>query len=146
MAIAFWCVILLVSLLAEYHTNALVAIFVGLGSAIGLALVLGGLPFWITGLAMLGASIGGISLLRPLALKRFPRHQYEVDMTLPTRTNMTHLTGQVEEAVGNESHPGRVRIQGESWRAVTDWPEPLPIGQTVTVDRVYGTTLWVHPA
>lgn len=145
MAALFWLGILLVSALVEYHTNALVSIFVTLGAAVGLGLALAGVPFVLQGAVWAVVTGGGLWLLRPLALKKFPRHQYEVDMSLPTRTNMTNLTGLVEMPVGNEGHPGRVKIQGETWKAVTDWPEPIAEGASVVVDRVYGTTLWVHP-
>ena len=77
-------------------------------------------------------------------MRRF-HHRYERDMTLPTATAMTDLRGFVEEAVGDENHPGRVKIQGESWKAVTDWPDRAPDGTPVIVKKAYGTTLWVEP-
>ncbi len=142
----FWSVLLVLCLALEVHTNAFVAMFIGLGAAFGLVLAIAGVPFPLQALVWLAASGGGIWLVRPLALKRFSHRAYEVDMTRPTHTSMTHLTGFVEEAVGGEQHPGRVKIQGELWKAVTDWPEPLAIGTHVIVDRAYGTTLWVVPA
>ena len=66
-------------------------------------------------------------------------------MTLPTATTMTDLRGVVEEPVGDELHPGRVRIQGELWKAVTDWPVILNDGTPVVVKKAFGTTLWVDP-
>jgi membrane protein implicated in regulation of membrane protease activity len=51
----------------------------------------------------------------------------------------------VEVTVGDEQHPGRVKIQGESWKAVTDWIEPIPEGAPIVVRKTYGTTLWVEP-
>jgi membrane-bound ClpP family serine protease len=56
---------------------------------------------------------------------------------------MTNLRGVTESLVGDEENPGRVRIQGESWKAVTEG-EPIPTGAPITVRKAYGTTLWVE--
>jgi membrane protein implicated in regulation of membrane protease activity len=58
---------------------------------------------------------------------------------------MTDLRGVVLNAVGDERHPGKVKIQGESWKAVTEWPEPIPDGSMIVVKKAFGTTLWVDP-
>jgi membrane protein implicated in regulation of membrane protease activity len=57
---------------------------------------------------------------------------------------MTNLTGFVEDAVGDEGHPGRVKIKGESWKAVTESVPPIPQGAQVVVRKTFGTTLWVE--
>lgn len=145
MAIAFWAVLLVLFTAAEIHTNAFVAVFLSIGSVIALVLAIAGVPFWLQAIIFAGGSIAGVTALRPLALRRFAHHRYELDMSQPTHNSMTHLTGLVEEPVGDESHPGRVRIQGETWRAVTDWPEAIPVGASIVVDRARGTTLWVNP-
>jgi membrane protein implicated in regulation of membrane protease activity len=145
MAIAFWAVLFVLFAATEVHTNAFVSVFLGLGSVVALVLAIAGVPFFVQSLVFVGGSAAGITALRPLALRKFAHHRYEIDMTRPTHTAMTHLTGKVEEAVGDELHPGRVRIQGETWRAVTDWPEPIPSGAAIVVDRAHGTTLWVNP-
>jgi membrane protein implicated in regulation of membrane protease activity len=145
LAIIFWIVIILTSGVIEYHTNALVSIFITIGAAVGLALAVAAVPFFLQGLVWFAVSAGGLWMLRPLALKKFPIHRRGGDLSLPVRSSMTHLTGIVEQVVGDETHPGRVKIQGESWKAVTDWPSPIEIGSSIKVDRVYGTTLWVYP-
>jgi membrane protein implicated in regulation of membrane protease activity len=144
MALAFWCILLLACLGVEFHTRAFIAIFLALGAVLGLIMAVAGVPFFFQALIWVAGSGAGIAALRPLALRRF-QHHYEIDMSQPTQTALTHLPGLVEEVVGDQSHPGRVRIQGELWKAVTDWPEPIAIGTPVVVDRAYGTTLWVNP-
>ena len=49
-----------------------------------------------------------------------------------------------EDEVGDEVHPGHVRIRGESWRAVSE-AGPLAAATPVVVTKAYGTTLWVEP-
>jgi membrane protein implicated in regulation of membrane protease activity len=65
-------------------------------------------------------------------------------MSAPSKSSMTNLTGFVEDSVGDEGHPGRVKIKGESWRAVTDQKEVIPDGAQVIVRKTFGTTLWVE--
>jgi membrane protein implicated in regulation of membrane protease activity len=60
----------------------------------------------------------------------------------------TPLTGQfgvVEDEVGDEVHPGRIKIRGEYWRAVTDGGNTISVATPVVVTKAYGTTLWVEP-
>jgi membrane protein implicated in regulation of membrane protease activity len=78
-------------------------------------------------------------------MRKFHHHRFEINMSQPTNTAMTDMRGTVEMPVGDATHPGRVKIQGESWKAVTDWPAQLPDGTPVVVKKAYGTTLWVDP-
>lgn len=144
-ATLFWIVIVGFCFVAELHTNAFIAVFIGFGAAISFVLSLAGLPFVLQAIAWLGVSALTLVILRPLAIHRFGRRPFEIDMTLPTNTAMTDLRGVVESSVGDENHPGRVKIQGESWKAVTNWPAELPDGTAVVVRKAYGTTLWVDP-
>ena len=50
----------------------------------------------------------------------------------------------MEDPVGDEGHPGRVKIRGELWRAVSASKEIIPDGVQVVVRKTYGTTLWVE--
>ncbi|MGA7835739.1 MAG: NfeD family protein, partial [Acidimicrobiales bacterium] len=84
-----------------------------------------------------------VGALRPAALHRFHRKGV-IDLSAPASSTMTNLTGFVEDAVGDEGHPGRVKIKGELWRAVTASSETIPDGAQVIVRKTYGTTLWVE--
>jgi membrane protein implicated in regulation of membrane protease activity len=145
-AILFWLIIVVACVAAELHTNAFIAVFIGLGAAVAFVIGLTGLAFVGQAAAWLGVSAVSLLFLRPYAIRRFHHHFPEMDMSLPTHTAMTNLRGFVEIAVGDSNHPGRVKIQGESWKAVTDWPAALPDGTAVVVRKAYGTTLWVDPA
>jgi membrane protein implicated in regulation of membrane protease activity len=57
---------------------------------------------------------------------------------------MTNLPGVVEVDVGDDVHPGRVIVKGESWRAVTEGAEPIARGEKIIVRKATGTTLWVE--
>ena len=58
---------------------------------------------------------------------------------------MTGRLGVVEVEVGNTGETGRVKVEGESWKAVTSSPKPLKAGTRIVVDKVQSTTLWVLP-
>jgi membrane protein implicated in regulation of membrane protease activity len=144
MAILFWLVIVVVCVVAEIHTNAFIALFIGFGAAIALILSFAGVAFALQALFWLIVSGGTLAALRPFAMKNFHRPLH-TDLSRPTKSALTNLKGMVEVTVGDEQHPGRVKIQGESWKAVTDWIEPIPEGAPIVVRKTYGTTLWVEP-
>ena len=144
-AVLFWVLIVGFSFVLELHSNAFIAVFIGFGAAISFVLALAGLPFTFQAAAWLSVSAVTLVTLRPFAMRKFHHHAFEINMSQPTTTAMTDKHGFVELPVGDASHPGRVKIQGESWKAVTDWPAQLPDGTAVVVKKAYGTTLWVDP-
>ncbi|MGA2968277.1 MAG: NfeD family protein [Acidimicrobiales bacterium] len=145
MTAVFWIVIALFCLVAEVHTNAFVSLFIGIGAFFSFILALAGTPFWLQAIIWLGLSGAFVLFLRPFAVRRFHHHPYERDMSRPTSNTMTDLRGVVLHTVGDEQHPGKVKIQGESWKAVTEWPESIPDGAMIVVRKAFGTTLWVDP-
>ncbi len=145
MAEIFWIAIIVVCVAVEIHTNSFVALFIGLSALVAFVLALFGLSYVIEALVWLALSVGTLIVVRPLAIANL-RRATQPRLNGPARVPMTNQRGVVELTVGDEHHPGRVRIQGESWRAVTDWPIELPNGTAVVVRQAYGTTLWVEPA
>jgi membrane-bound ClpP family serine protease len=49
------------------------------------------------------------------------------------------------DQVGDETHPGHVRLAGERWLAISGSAMPIPPGTKVLVTEVRGTTLTVWP-
>jgi membrane protein implicated in regulation of membrane protease activity len=143
MAILFWLIIILVCIFAEIHTNAFLAVFIGAGAIVPFFLSLASVPFALQAILWLVISGILIGALRPAAMHRF-HHRGVTDMAAPSKSSMTNLTGFVEDTVGDEGHPGRVKIKGESWRAVTDAKEAIPDGVQIVVRKTFGTTLWVE--
>jgi membrane protein implicated in regulation of membrane protease activity len=142
MAILFWLIIILVCIFAEIHTNAFIAIFVAAGAIIPFFLALANVAFAVQTVVWLVVSVALLGALRPAALHRF-HHRGILDLSAPSNSSMTNLTGFVEATVGDEGHPGRVKIKGETWKAVTNSNELIPDGTQVIVRKSYGTTLWV---
>jgi membrane protein implicated in regulation of membrane protease activity len=142
MAVLFWVVLIILSGVAEIHTNALAALFVGVGAAVAFVVALGGASFPVQSLVWLVVTAVTLATLRPLAMKKL--RSPAGDLARPMTTPLTGLFGVVEDEVGDESHPGHVRIRGETWRAVSEIG-PLPTSTPVVVTKAYGTTLWVEP-
>lgn len=142
MAVIFWVAIIILSVLAEMHTNALAALFVGVGAGVAFVVALGGVSFPFQALVWLLVTAITMATLRPLAMKKL--HPPAGDLANPIHTPLTGQYGVVEDPVGDEIHPGRVKIRGESWRAVTDVGN-LAVATQVVVTKAYGTTLWVEP-
>lgn len=143
MAILFWLIILLVCIFAEIHTQAFVALFVGIGAVIAFFLALARVPFAVQAVVFLVVSGFTLASLRPAVVHKYRRSEV-VNLSIPTSSSLTNLTGFVEDVVGDEGHPGRVKIKGESWKAVTEAGAPIPSGTQVVVKKTYGTTLWVE--
>ena len=66
-------------------------------------------------------------------------------MSQPTNTAMTDMHGFVELPVGDATHPGRVKIQGEVVEGRHRLAGAAPDGTPIVVKKAYGTTLWVDP-
>jgi membrane protein implicated in regulation of membrane protease activity len=143
MAILFWLVILLVCIFAEIHTQAFVALFVGVGSVIAFFLALAGVAFAVQSVIFVVVSGATLLALRPTVVHRFERTSV-VDLSVPAASSLANLTGFVQDVVGDEGHPGKVKIKGETWKAVTQDSTPIPSGTQVIVRKAYGTTLWVE--
>jgi membrane protein implicated in regulation of membrane protease activity len=143
MAVLFWLIIILICIFAEIHTNAFVAVFVAAGAIVPFFLAIASVPFAVQAILWLVISAALIGALRPAIMHRF-HHRSVLNLSAPTVSSMTNLTGFVEDTVGDEAHPGHVKIKGESWRAVTEAGESIPDGVQVIVRKSYGTTLWVE--
>ncbi len=79
--------------------------------------------------------------IRPLILKHF----YGRDPKI--RTNVDALIGKsglVTEIIDHTHGSGRVKIEGEIWRAITQNNSPVEIGRKVTVREVEGNKLVVE--
>ena len=142
MAIVFWGVLIIICVIAEVHSNAFVAVFVGIGALPALVLAIAGVPIWVQTIVWVIVMTLGLVMLRPVALAHF-NHRPELRLHEPGRTTMTGEHGVAETLIGGQSEGGRVKIRGESWKAIAE-DEDIATGTEVEVSRVLGTTLWVR--
>lgn len=132
LAIAFLCFI------GEMFTMEFSLTCVGIGLlGAGYASHLGFGLWWQMGVFACVAVTAWLSV-RPLALRYLYRN------TKPIKTPAQNVIGQeavVEVAIDPINHTGRVKVQGESWKA--DGTEKLEVGTKCIVEKLDGVTLFV---
>ena len=141
----FWLLVALICIALEFHSAAFVAVFLAISSVVTLIFSILGVPMWAQFVVWVVLSVVLILTLRPFALRRFQHGHHAHELIEPTQSTMTGRLGVVEVEVGNTGETGRVKVEGESWKAVTSSPKPLKAGTRIVVDKVQSTTLWVLP-
>lgn len=136
-----WLGLLLVFLMMEGATVALVSAWFAAGSVVAaIAALLGAsLPLQI-GL-FLGVSIVLLALLRPM-IKKY------LNPTIQ-KTNADSLVGKecpVTEKICNLRSQGQVKINGMTWSARSAAGEDIPADSIVKIERIEGVKLIVSPA
>lgn len=113
---------------------------IGIGLlAAALTAALGGGIWWQAG-AFIAAAVMAFIGVRPFALKYLYRHTKHV------KTNTEALIGKegvVETAIDPLQNAGRVKVEGENWKASAR--TPLPAGTPCIVEKLEGVTLFVKP-
>lgn len=135
-----WLVAAAVLGVAELLTTTLALALVAVGALAAAAVSALGANAGVQILAFVVVSLAGITLIRPLGLKRLQRH--------PTlRTGTAALVGQTGLVLADVSpHGGRIRIGGEEWSARPyDEMSVIPSGATVDILQIKGATALVHP-
>lgn len=115
---------------------------------IGSAVLLGGILGLVTHSPALGVACAGVlSLAYVLFGRRRIRNRLRRP-GIPTNTDLLlGKSARVLERIESD-RPGRVRFEGDEWRAVLEHPDgpALEPGQEVLIRRIEGVTLVVAPA
>ena len=142
-----WFLVGVVLLLSELHTAAFYAVFLGVGAfAAGLlALVLPDSPIWLQAVLAVVVAGAGVAVIRPRFATRF------IHRTGGTASRGVHggFVGEhalATDPIGDELHPGHVRLAGESWLAISHDGSEIGGDSSVIITAVRGTTLVVRPA
>ena len=142
---AIWFVGGLALLVAEIASTSFFAVFLAAGAfaAAILAFFLPGSAIGIQAVVALGVAGAGVVLVRPVVARRMRQR----GATAGNPGVHGGFIGQrvlALDEIGDELHPGHVRLAGETWLALSD-REPIAAGLPVTVTAVRGTTLVVRP-
>jgi membrane protein implicated in regulation of membrane protease activity len=134
-------------LLAELHTAAFYPIFLAVGAFVAgfLAFVEPGSAVWLQAVVALAVSVLGVVLIRPRFAKRYLHHS-EGTASRGVYGGFVGERALTTDPIGDELHPGHVRLAGESWLAISDDGSEIDGNASVIVTSVRGTTLVVRPA
>ena len=135
-----WLVLMLVFLIAEGATAAMVSLWFVLGSLGALIVSLLGGEVWLQFVVFFLVSAISLGLLRPLT-RKFVNPEI-------TSTNVNALPGTkgvVSEAIDNVRGQGQVKLGGVAWTARSSDDQPIPAGTLVQVDRIEGVKAFVSP-
>lgn len=139
-AVFFWLAMVILFLVMEGSTVALVSIWFAAGSLTAMITALLGGPLWLQVILFLGISAGLLALLRPLVRKYI--------RPMITATNVDSLIGSrgyVTETVDNLAASGQVKLGAMPWTARSTDGSPIEAGTLVQVDRIEGVKAYVSP-
>lgn len=135
-----WLVLMIVFLMIEGASVAVVSLWFGAGALVALIAALLGAQIWLQAVLFFAVSIVLLALLRPLARKYFTPKL--------TRTNVDSVigsTGTVTEDINNITGQGRIKLASMEWTARSTSGEPISAGTLIRVDRIEGVKAFVSP-
>lgn len=135
-----WLVLLILFLMAEGATVALVSLWFAAGALTAIIAALLGASVGLQLALFLVVSVALLAMLRPV-LKKYVNPKIQ-------RTNVDALVGQectVIEAIDNLAATGRVKMGGMTWSARSIGEENIPAGTVVKIEAVQGVKLLVSP-
>lgn len=142
-----WFLVGIGLLLAELHSAAFYAVFLGVGAfAAGiLAFVVPDSAVWVQALVACAVAAIGVVLVRPRFSTRFI-HSGGGTASRGVHGGFVGEHALATDPIGGELHPGHVRLAGESWLAISEDGSEIGGDSSVIVTAVRGTTLVVRPA
>jgi membrane protein implicated in regulation of membrane protease activity len=142
-----WFIAALALLVLELATTTFYSIFLAVGAAAAglLAFVAPDTAVWIQAVVAIIVAMVGVLIGRPLLRQRLRRHG-EAPLTPGVHGGFVGQRVLAVDELGDELHPGHVRLAGEMWLAYSTDHRPIAAGAPVIVTAVRGTTLAVRPA
>jgi membrane protein implicated in regulation of membrane protease activity len=129
----FWVIAGIVFLIIEIFTPSFVAACIGIGAFFGaLAAGVGLSPAWQVGFFAAGTILSFFTV-RPLMLK------YAYKGSEKVKTNVDSMVGKkgiVTERIDHSAHTGRVKIDGDDWKAESENEEIIETGSNVEVTKI----------
>lgn len=133
-----WLAALVLFLLIEAGTVAVVSLWFATGSLVALIASLLGAPVWLQAVLFLVVSVGLLLALRPIT-KKYLKPKL-------VKTNVDSVIGAegiVTTAIDNLTAVGQVKLGAMEWSARSTTQEAIPEGTRVIVDRVEGVKVYV---
>ncbi len=145
--VAVWAVVGLALLVAEIASSTFFAVFLAAGAfaAALLAFILPDSPLPIQAVVGVIVAVIGVVVVRPSLSRRLLRRQ-PGSIGPGVHGGFVGQRALALDEIGDQLHPGHVRLVGETWLAITHEPAPIGPDAPVVITEVRGTTLVVRPA
>ena len=125
-----WIIIALIFVIIEMFTSGFAVMCISIGCLFGaVASAIDWELKWQLLVFAIGTALAFMTV-RPLVYKFFYNKSHEV------KTNMDALVGRkalVTERIEGELHPGRVKVDGDDWKAISLEAEAIEVGEAVEI-------------
>ena len=144
---AIWFVAALALLVLELASTTFFSIFLAAGAfAAGLlAFFEPRSPIWVQAVVAIAVAMAGVVIVRPTAARRL-RGRGGGPQGPGVHGGLVGQRVLALDDIGDQLHPGHVRLVGETWLAHAADGRHIAQGVPVIVEAVRGTTLSVRPA
>lgn len=135
-----WVIVALIFVIVEIFTSGFAVMCISFGCLFG---AVASALDWDVKWQLLAFAIGTVlafMTVRPLVYKFFYKKSHEV------KTNADALVGRravATERIEGELHPGRVKVDGDDWKAVSLGAEPIEVGDAVEITAINSVILTV---
>jgi membrane protein implicated in regulation of membrane protease activity len=137
----WWLIAAIILITLEIFTCDFLLATFGIACLGGCLAAVFGAEFTIQLAVFVAASIVVLSFVRPAVLRQLHRSSEN----FPTNVDgVAGQTGTVTTTVGGAGKPGRVKIGGEEWRAISQDGETLDEGLSIEVVSVDSATVFVR--
>lgn len=137
--IAFWAVVIIVSLIIEFQTAELVSIWFCVGAIASLICAIVEINIGIQMLVFAVVSLVLAFATRPLVRK------FNIKNTIPTNSDkLVGMVGKVTVAIPSDGK-GKIKINYQEWSAITKETVLINVGTEVVVKEIIGNKLVVEP-
>jgi membrane protein implicated in regulation of membrane protease activity len=139
---AFWWIIVAVLFLAaEFGHRAFYAMFVAMGALVAAILAIANVSVVVQIPAFVVAAVLGLFLVRPALVRAMATGQYRLVSGIKGHVGKEAIVAETADGPGN---PGRVKLDGELWKAISHDGKPIPAGTPVMILELQGTTFVVQ--
>lgn len=136
-----WLVLMVICLMIESGTVALVSIWFAAGSLAAMIVSFFTPVLWIQAVVFLVVSCALLAMLRPITRKYITPKI--------TKTNVDSVIGSVgtvTQAIDNVAAVGQVKLGAMYWTARSVSGEPIPEGTLIRVEKIEGVKVFVEAA
>ena len=128
-----WVIIALVFVIIEMFTTGFAVMCISFGCGFGAVVSALGCDIKWQLVAFAIGTVLAFLTVRPIVYKFFYNKSHEV------KTNAAAVVGRraiVTERIEGDLHPGRVKVDGDDWKAISPETAPIEVGEAVEITAI----------